>query len=304
MMKAITKADIRIARLRYYSTILKQKGYSVQWVCSTTNSYSVNYYTLNKEWSVWISTEQITAMIFSELSGFCLTENMMKEISDMSQNNLLWLDSFEDIMPAKDFIRGEVMNAPVSENHCMLQIWHNNFELLIDKAPWLKNEMPFNQARYCNLLFPIKVTIGNSSLTLSSLKTLKTGDLILITNVQMRMTSVKSEIIINNWGDFSVVTENFESINTKDETDIQKPQISVDNLTVTLEFVLYQTTMTLAELNDIQNKKTFILPEGVHKNLELRVNNQLIGRGELVEFDENLALDLKQIFLNDGVKHD
>lgn len=303
-MKMTRKADMRMAKLNYCQSVLKQKAYNVQLVCSLTNNYAVNYYTLNKEWSVWVNTEQITAMVFPELSGFCLTESLMKEIADMSQNDLLWLDTFEDIIPVKDLIRGEVMNIPVSENYCMLKIRHDNFVLFIEKVPWLKSEIPVNQAEYRNLLFPVKVTVGNSALTLSTLRTLKAGNLILINSVRMRMISVKSEIVVNNWGEYSAMTEKFGSINEEDEMPGQEPQITVDDLTVVLEFVLFRTTMTLTELSDIQNKKVFILPEGVHKNLELRVNNQLIGRGELVEFDEELAIDLKQIFLRDGVKHD
>ncbi|MFG3449023.1 type III secretion system cytoplasmic ring protein SctQ [Stenotrophomonas sp. NPDC047960] len=72
------------------------------------------------------------------------------------------------------------------------------------------------------------------------------------------------------------------------------PGIDIKRLPVNVDVVLCQLQHAIGELDGLQPGTVFNLPADAWKQLQLRVNGQVIARGELVQVGEQLGVQLAQ----------
>lgn len=72
------------------------------------------------------------------------------------------------------------------------------------------------------------------------------------------------------------------------------PGIDIRRLPVAVDVVLCQLQHAIGELDGLQPGTVFNLPDDAWKHLQLRVNGQLIARGELVQVGDQLGVQLAQ----------
>ncbi|MGY8564895.1 FliM/FliN family flagellar motor switch protein [Paracidovorax citrulli] len=70
--------------------------------------------------------------------------------------------------------------------------------------------------------------------------------------------------------------------------------IDIRRLPVTVDVVLCQLQQSIAELDGLQPGTVFNLPHDAWKQLQLRVNGQVVARGELVQVGDQLGVQLAQ----------
>lgn len=72
------------------------------------------------------------------------------------------------------------------------------------------------------------------------------------------------------------------------------PGIDIKHLPVNVDVVLCQLQHSIGELDGLQPGTVFNLPVDAWKQLQLRVNGQLVARGELVQVGDQLGVQLAQ----------
>ncbi|MEG2804529.1 type III secretion system cytoplasmic ring protein SctQ, partial [Stenotrophomonas sp.] len=77
-----------------------------------------------------------------------------------------------------------------------------------------------------------------------------------------------------------------------DQPAAAMPGLDVSRLPVNVEVVLCQVPQTVAELAALQPGTVFTLPDNAWLSLQLRVNGQPIGSGELVQVGDQLGVQL------------
>lgn len=73
-----------------------------------------------------------------------------------------------------------------------------------------------------------------------------------------------------------------------------RPLADLDRLPVRLEFVLQQSEVTLDELRELCRSNVLPLSADAERRVELRANGALLGRGELVQLDGRLGVEVAQ----------
>lgn len=74
---------------------------------------------------------------------------------------------------------------------------------------------------------------------------------------------------------------------------------ATDGLKLNIEFVLSETTMTLAEISKIQTGDVLDALIGLGDNkvdVELRVQGQKLAKGELVLLNDRLAVEIEEVY--------
>lgn len=79
----------------------------------------------------------------------------------------------------------------------------------------------------------------------------------------------------------------------QDEADpATEPRLELGRLSVTVDVVLCRMPQSLAALSELQPGSTIALPDAAHRNVELRVQGQLLATGELVSVGEGLGVQV------------
>lgn len=96
-------------------------------------------------------------------------------------------------------------------------------------------------------------------------------------------------------GCFSLTAEGLHmSTPTQDPTPAL-PSADLEALAVSLEFVLHRSNLSLARLAELQAGQVLALPADCHLQVQLEVDGQILGRGELVQLDGHLGVELQHV---------
>ena len=67
-------------------------------------------------------------------------------------------------------------------------------------------------------------------------------------------------------------------------------------VSVKLEFVLDERTITLAELNNLMSGSVLTLGRDAIMGVEIRIAGRKIAIGELIQMDERLGVELREVY--------
>ena len=81
---------------------------------------------------------------------------------------------------------------------------------------------------------------------------------------------------------------------TKTKTKKSKTDV-LDEISVTIEAVLSHTKMTVGEFRDLEENSTIKLDASLNELVELKLNGQLVARGELVNVNDNYGVKITQL---------
>lgn len=152
--------------------------------------------------------------------------------------------------------------------------------------------------------WPLRFTIGNSELKRASLGKVSRGDVLLI-----RTSCAEVYCFGKKLGHFShieegIIMESLEIQNAQNEVyevyeDLENLH-TLRQLPVRLEFVLHRKQATLHELEMIGQGKLLPLPAEVERNIDIMANGVLLGRGELVQVNEMLGVEIHEWLSESG----
>lgn len=149
-----------------------------------------------------------------------------------------------------------------------------------------------------HLLCPIKVSLGFTSLPVSDIENLTIGDALWITNVQIYLYVGNIEYCAIQYEQHSF-TVSEDIMDSQTNNALVDKLWTADGLKLNIEFVLSETTMTLAEISKIQTGDVLDAQIGLGDNkvdVELRVQGQTLAKGELVLLNDRLAVEIEEVY--------
>jgi type III secretion protein Q len=147
--------------------------------------------------------------------------------------------------------------------------------------------------------------LGQCELRVAQLRALQPGDVVLLANPapmallegQALFSFALNEehimvIDFDAMAPFDVVAARQETSPT--ETDgSSEPRLRLGQLSVTVDVVLCRIPQSLASLSELQPGSTIALADAAHRNVELRVQGQLLATGELVGVGDGLGVQIQ-----------
>ncbi|PXX53986.1 type III secretion protein Q [Pseudomonas sp. LAMO17WK12:I10] len=146
--------------------------------------------------------------------------------------------------------------------------------------PWLQ-QLPLMLCCY----------LGTSMLTERQLRCLAPGDVVRIA-VQANRSVVADRCV----GSFTIVKEGVSMQYDTDSTNAMALEAPLADVTVKLEFVLMERSISLLELNELMTGTVLPLDSEVIRKIEVRVGGRALAMGELIQMDEHLGVELHEIF--------
>lgn len=155
--------------------------------------------------------------------------------------------------------------------------------------------------------------LGESSLSLSLLKNLLLGDVLLIENVSPYLFLGGKRWMKFEWNeerDVQLLDE--EELNqmennekNRDVSEInthtflankEERLASISTIPITVSFVLASKTLLIEEIETLKPGQHITLPEDAHRQIILKVNGLSIARGELIKVGERFAVEIQHSF--------
>ncbi|MDI6539611.1 FliM/FliN family flagellar motor switch protein [Pantoea ananatis] len=147
------------------------------------------------------------------------------------------------------------------------------------------------------ITFDLDYVLGNSTLLLSALVNINTGDLLLIKDYQPRLKVGGRQVftfVYNHHQEIIVdqpLQDGAPDVRDEDEVLFQWTQ-----LPVSLEFVLDRQTVTLAELEEINPGSVLSVSAAAEQKVKIYINRKLFASGELVTLEgDRLGVEINQL---------
>ena len=122
---------------------------------------------------------------------------------------------------------------------------------------------------------------------------MRRGDILLIGIDTFELYSSEQRIgkfMINDNGEVRV-----QNLNGVTESEELEDHISLGEIPMRVDFILQRRTMTLMELDDLYQGQYLQLDPSAEKQVEIMANGIRIARGELVEFNGRLGIELNHV---------
>lgn len=148
----------------------------------------------------------------------------------------------------------------------------------------------------------LDMEIGRSRTTTAMLRSTGRGDLLLIRDTRRRV-SCRGLTIGSYLHEEGRVMLDFDEPGATDAGDDREgfdartptpAPTPLEHLPVELVFVLQRERMTFAELQQVGRTRMLALQPGAEQHVEVRVNDTLLARGELVQLDGRLGVEIGQ----------
>lgn len=145
---------------------------------------------------------------------------------------------------------------------------------------------------------PVKISLGSTLLPLKDIRHLNSGDVLWLIN---KCTA----LYIGHQQFCSVQYEQEHFSVSEDIMDDQTSNVSMDDLwsedglKFNIEFVLCETSMTLADISQMQPGDVLDSVMGIDDNkitVQLRVQGKTVATGELVLLNERLAVEIEKVY--------
>ncbi|VVD93086.1 YscQ/HrcQ family type III secretion apparatus protein [Pandoraea commovens] len=173
----------------------------------------------------------------------------------------------------------------------------------LTRVPEVRATMPLDVS---GVRFSLDVEIGRSPARLATLRSIRRGDVLIVRDVKRRLSCAGSVIGGYQQEEGSGMLETY----LHDEIEDMMPEraregddfgdmaatsggaTSLAQLPVELVFVLQRERMTLAELEQLGRTRVLALQPGAEQHVEVRANGTLLARGELVQLDGRLGVEI------------
>lgn len=147
--------------------------------------------------------------------------------------------------------------------------------------------------------------LGNSKMSVSLLKTLSLGDIVLIDSIDFSLIISEKKWMRYQWheGENAVVLdeelltneiEKEEDVDTNTATQENIDLKSIDTIPITLSFLLASKVLPIEEIEKLAPGQQIILPDNASRHITLVVNGVAIAQGELIKVGERLAVEIQR----------
>ncbi|AJP55950.1 hypothetical protein UC34_01005 [Pandoraea vervacti] len=184
----------------------------------------------------------------------------------------------------------------------------------LTRVPDVRSHLPLDLH---GVRFWMNVELGRSRARLATLRTVRRGDVLIVRDLR-RTLSVAGQVIgayqheegnamletyLHDDVDDTLPDDGYEHAargarsEGYGEPAPQAMTMPFERLPVELVFVLQRERMTLAELQQMGRTRVLPLHAGAEQRVEVRVNDTLLARGELVQLDGRLGVEVSEWLL-------
>ena len=154
------------------------------------------------------------------------------------------------------------------------------------------------------LPIPMRLAIGETGMTLSLLREVRRGDVVLITR---RFVQADDQLLLQvptpdgQWGlpvqigDMCMTVIDSMRRLTSDQSQPSSSEFQWDDLPIHLSFDLGEKILALRELQRLQSGETLPLDRPLDRCVSIRANGVVIGSGELVDIDGRLGVSVASL---------
>lgn len=157
----------------------------------------------------------------------------------------------------------------------------------------------------------VQFQIGNSKISVSLLKTLSLGDIVLIDNIDFSLMLGEKKWMSYQWqeGENTVVLDEelltnkmekealIEDVDTNTAIPENIDLKSIDTIPITLSFLLASKVLPIEQIEKLAPGQQLILPDNASRHIILVANGVAIAEGELIKVGERLAVEIQHSYL-------
>lgn len=230
---------------------------------------------------------------------FAFLDEFVAALEGLELPPLRWSLAFQNSITSHWKI-GHFVSQDAMSQQIMAHVFVNAQTLLLGAD--ILSRFPKKKQLISLLKIPVRLTMKPLTMSISSLKSLKNGDIIILDKVNvyeggidvyLKIGKKHSALALLQEGSLEI--KGFE---TMDSLDLSKTNslMSVDAVSLSLNCVLADIEMSVGDISALASGVSIPLPKDCAETVELRIGNQRIARGELVQVDENICMLVKKIF--------
>ncbi|WP_087721801.1 YscQ/HrcQ family type III secretion apparatus protein [Pandoraea sp. PE-S2T-3] len=145
--------------------------------------------------------------------------------------------------------------------------------------------------------FWLDAELGRSRVSAATLGSIERGDVLLIREAHRWLSCGGLTMGSYRVEEGALMLETYTQPEAVHEAASAASKVSsLEQLPVDLVFILQRQRISLAELRQLWQTQTLPLPPGAEQCVEVRVNDALIARGELVQLDGRLGVEINEWF--------
>lgn len=197
--------------------------------------------------------------------------------------------------PELGYVRIQASLAKSSEKHRSYvsiktpqgRVWFETFpvesSLCLRPSPLLMQDIPLR----------LELLLGSSYVSRYLMRGVTCGDVLLIGDIRFDLLSgsvVLAHFSINDLGEISL-----EVLKQQEKRESLIQSQALDEVPLRIDFILQRNTLTVAELADLYRGQFLSLDAMSEKKIEISVNGVTLAKGELVELNGQLGVEVTEI---------
>lgn len=242
----------------------------------------------DQRWQGWLRPSDWLAHVAPELAGLAPSAGTSGLV-------VQWLASLAQPLsfPVAELnyerlLLGGTVKGEALPQRPMLRLMTSEGPIWLERVPQVDDQ---DGEAPAGLTWPVRCVLGESRLGLKLLEKVACGDLLLIHEQLSVLRCHDRTLGIFDINEEGIVMEWQEQ---EDEYDEAVSVSDMGQLPVRLEFVLHRVRLSLDELRAQGSGMLVPLPEGAERKVEILGNGALLGRGELVQLEGQLGVELKE----------
>ncbi|MGL5758784.1 YscQ/HrcQ family type III secretion apparatus protein [Plesiomonas sp.] len=292
-MLKLRRIDSRQRALANAAKRWRARGHDVELVTPRREGIWVSVTASEARWSGWMQPINWLAQVAPQWAGLASSVRM-------DQLAAQWMAATEQplTLPLAELTTSRLqVGMPVSGESLPS---HPLLRLVTAEGPlWLEQVPTFGQDRlaFPTVRWPLRWVIGESLTRAQTLHSVCSGDVLLIGGqlAEVRCHQMRlAQFHTYKEGLMMTLDEEQEFADQEyvDQDEVALPIQNLRQLPVRLEFVLHQRMLSLDELQTLAAGGLLQLPADAEQRVEVRANGVLLGRGELVQMEGALGVEI------------
>ena len=310
---ALRHANRHAAQLRYAASQWQQQGYAATYRALNMHSRYISFQALSGEgvWSGLVDAQEWLASFAPEmasLADYCDEQDMLELFSampvpfDLALPNLSYTQ-----LQIGSMVTGNALSEQplICIRTAQGSVWINELpENLVWQHTALHDQMNA-------LPIPLCFILGYSTISLALSAKLAIGDVLLIEHKNFCVSTHRKLLGNYQLTEGGIQVENFNNEDIPPDIDGEQPMqtppesvighdssIPYGRIPVKLEFVLEERSIPVAELTQLAPGTLLELKHDAEQHITIRVNGVTLAKGELVQLDNRLGVEIKTIYSN------
>lgn len=244
-----------------------------------------------RRWHGWLEPRVWLEQVAPELAGLArgaVEDGMVAQLIAACEPPLEW--PMPELAYRRLRVGDEVGGAELPRGE-LLRVATPQGPVWLDKVLAAESPMTAAADPLARLVLPLRFELGGSDISLDLLRSVRLGDMLLIQQPAARVSC--NGVVVGRYQQFDGEIR----MEWQEEEAGQASEAAMGSfgqLPVRLEFVLQQSQVTLDELRKLCQGQLLPLAADAERRVEVRANGALLGRGELVQLDGQLGIEVAQ----------